>query len=865
MATRDKAPPVAPARERPSAMQSFTQRAGVLLLAVSLSFVSGPAGAQVAPRPVHAVAIETDVIELDGRGDEPAWRRAPAVGNFVQRDPVEGAAPTEPTKVRIVFDERALYFLIEAEDSRPDEIRRLLTARDLESPSDWVEVWLNPQNDRQTGYRFAVNAKGVQLDSRFSQGGSNQEVNWHAVWTSAVAASERGWCAEIRIPFSEMRFDGSTSTWGLQVLRRLARENEISTLQYLPKAASRPLLEMAELGGLDDLPPAGTLQIRPYALLGWDRHGTATDLFGRAGGDVRMQLTPSATLHVTALPDFGQVEQDPSQLNLSAFEIFQQERRQFFLDGRENLELPLSYHDFFTDHLYYSRRIGQRPSIEVDAGEHPVSDYPDATTILGAAKILARTPKGLNASMLNALTDAESATLDLDGATIEVPVASRTSFNVARLRQEVHGGRGYVGVVGTYTHRLLHPSLRGALPELAAVGGAEFDLRFGDYGLMGQALGSHVVGTSEAIDRVQRSPTNNRQRTDAVHVDYDPFQKSLDGYGIALLGGKLDGSPWRASWGGHARSSGFNTNDLGYLRTADSIQYAIDVQYRFDEPTWLSRFASLGGGVWLDKTMGAEVTGLGAEVEGEIQFRNNSWGALGVYGFAPALDTNRLRGGPAILRPGGMGVWANHSTDKRRRWDVETAATTEVLYERSYREGTIELTANVRPISSLEFSLSPSLRSFVDDLQYVDTVEEGGSPRYILGRVDAQAYSLTLRASWALGLGLTLRAYAQPFVTFGRFSQFYAVTNPRAHDYSERRRPVEHDAKSTFLDSTLRSTFVLRWDFMPGSSAYVVWTREQAYGSSEAHGLILSRDTKQLLRAPARDTFLTKVEWSWGR
>lgn len=830
----------------------------VILLAL------GPAQAREEPRVIQAIRVANDVMEVDGRADESAWKFAAVAGRFTQRDPEEGAAPTEPTFVRVAVDDRAVYVFIEARDSSPREILRFLTQRDIETPSDWLEVWLNPQNDKQTGYRFAVSARGVQLDSRFSQGGAEEEVNWHAVWTSAVTHSEEGWSAEIRIPFSELRFDRSSSTWDMQVVRRLARENETSTLSPLPKAAARPLLHMAELRGLSDLlPPASNLQIRPYTLVGWDKNARTSDFFGRAGGDARLQLTSSATLHVTAMPDFGQVQQDPSQLNLSALEIFQQERRQFFLDGRENLELRLSYDDTFNDHLYYSRRIGQMSAVEVDDGAEV--HYPGVTNILGAGKVLGRTPSGLNFSMLSAVTDAESATVDLRGAVTQVPVASRTSYNVARVRQELQGGRGYIGAVGTYTHRFLHPLLESELTKRAVVGGGEFDFRFGDYGIMGQVLGSHITGQPEAVDRIQRSSTNNRQRSDAMHVDYNPTRTSLDGYAIALAGGKFDGSPWRAYWGGHARSSGFNTNDLGFLRTADYVQYNIDVQHRFDEPTWLTRFASLGGGVWLDKTMGAEITGLGVEVESEMQLSDNSWAVLGIYGFAPALDTNLLRGGPAILRPEGMGAWGSYSTDKRRNWDVETAASGEVLAERSYREGSVEVTANLRPVSSVELSFAPSLRSFVDDLQYVDTSLEENSLEYIIGRVDAQEYSLTLRVNWSLALGLTLRAYAQPFVTLGRFSQFYLVQSPRAEEYNDRRRPTAYDAPKTFFESALRSTVVLRWDFSPGSSAYAVWTREQSHASSEERRIVLARDTMNLARAPSRDTVLVKVEWFLGQ
>lgn len=708
---------------------------------------------------------------------------------------------------------------------------------------------------------FGVNARGVQRDGRFSRSGEIFDVNWNAVWDSAVTKTDYGWSAELRIPFTQLRYVSEASEFGVQFARYLAKESEWSHFSPLPKSAARPLLHLARLTQLEDLPTSGGLALRPYGLFRFQESSEASLWEPQVGGDLLYQPTGSTTVHATFRPDFGQVEQDPSQLNLTAFEIYQTERRQFFLDGQENFLTPLAPAAGSQDQLYYSRRIGARPTTDFGLDDAGPTSYPGQTTILGAAKVLSRTNRGLSANLLTAFTERETAEFSTNGALERRTVASPSSYNVGRIAQQVQGGKGALGVSGTHVERFLDEGLVSEQTRRASSGATDFDLRFGDIGLKGQVAATHIEGSAEAIDIVQRSSTNNLHRVDAEYLDYDPERTHLTGYSAHLEGGKYDGSPWRASWGGRIRSPGFNPNDMGFLRLAVQEVWNMFVQYRFDEPNSVFRRASIDGNAWFEKSWGPEVTAAGAATHSHFQFDNNYSAWFGGLRRVENVDTRLLRGGPAMRLPGGTGWWMGVHSDPRKSADLQLQFNGDLMNQDSFRRLHFLVQGFFRPTSSLDVAVSPSFESKLDDRQYVDTRSEGGQDVYYLGRLNQETYSLTLRASWAMALGLTLRVYAMPFVSAGRYEHFYRVTDPRADAYRERRTRTQYDGDASFLSTQARSTVVLRWDFLPGSSAYAVWTHEQNGWRTDTGSVSPGRDARDLLRAGATDVIMLK--WSY--
>ena len=806
---------------------------------------------------VDARRVEDNAIEVDGAATDAAWQSAHWYEDFVQRDPKEGAAPSERTRMAVVYDSHSIYIFIRAEDREANLVFASLTRRDRPSPSDWVEVWLAPQGDRRSGYRFAVNARGVQMDARLGEGGETQDFDWNGVWTSKVSRDDNGWSAEIEIPFSELRFDAKSS-WGINVSRRIQRLNEESVLCRTPKMSPRILGHAAELKGIEGVSQTTPVSLVPYGLVGWEQQGHDGSLELRFGGDVRVGLGSASTLEATVLPDFGQVESDPSQLNLTAFEIFLPERRPFFLEGRDTFRFPLALRNWDNETLYYSRRIGQQPTRDLGLDASASVDYPKQSQILAAGKWLGRTQSGLSFGLLSAATEAERATVTENGLTTRPLVAPATSYTVARVRQDYDHGRSAIGAMATHVERITPETDRQFFVTRATAGAGDFDWRRGNVGLTGHLVGTRLEGDRLAIDAVQRSSTHYMQRPDAPYLHYDPARTTLDGWGAELVGGKFDGTPLRAGWGLRTRSPGLNPNDLGYMRRADSESAETWIEWHLDRPTPFYRSLSIGSSAWLAKTFGPEIIGSGIGVGAFSRLHNNMVVWMGAQRMREALDVSLLRGGPAFMVPGSWEGYWGFQSDDRGRTDVSLAGSWSWRDKHSLKRLGAILTFRVRPMSALTVSLAPRFERSLDDLQYVN----GDDPNaIILGRLVRTTGSLTLRANWALSPDLSLETYAMPYISAGTYTQFYRVVAPRADVYAERRVPTQYSGDDRFVAAQVRSNVVLRWDYTPGSSLYAVWAHEQTGNRSDIGRFSPFVDSYDLVKATSYDTFMIKLTY----
>lgn len=804
-----------------------------------------------------ATAVKDGSIVLDGKADEAAWLAATWYGDFVQRDPEDGAAPSERNRVAVVFDSRAIYVFVRANDGRAQQISASLTRRDRPSPSDWIEVWLAPQNDRRSGYRFAVNARGVLLDAHFGEGGETQDVDWNGIWAAKVARDPLGWSAEFEVPFSQIRVEPSAK-WGINVARRIQRLNEESVLSKTPRFATRILHYMADLKGFDRIVQTTPLLIAPFAVVGWNQEGTSSSGVLRVGGDLRLGLSAAMTLEATALPDFGQVESDPSQLNLTAFEIFLPERRPFFLEGRDTFRFPLALRNWSNETLFYSRRIGQRPGRDLGLDDDATVDYPAVSRIYGAAKLLRRSSSGTNYGVLSAFTAPEHAETIRNGETWRPLVAPPTSYTVARVRQDLDSGRSAVGVMTTHVERVVSGIDRLHFVNRATALAADFDWRQHNIGLIGHVVGTRLEGSSASLETVQTSSTHYMQRPDGFHLRYDPTRTVLDGWGAEVAGGKLDGSPLRAGIAMRARSPGLNVNDLGYMQRADTQQGEIWVDWFLNRPTYLYRSLAFGTSFWISKTFGPELTGSGFSLWGSARLHSNLVVGLWCMRTIEALDVSLLRGGPAFLMPGSwLGSWGLQ-TDDRGKLDYNFSGFWNWRDRQSLKRVQAIFTVRARPISPLTLSLAPSLERSIDALQYVN----GDDPnRIVLGRLVRTTGSLTLRANWALTPELSLETYAMPYISAGLYTQFNQVTAPRAKDYFARVAPTLYDGDDRFVASQVRSNMVLRWDYLPGSSLYLVWAHEQTLDRSNTGVFSPFIDSFDLLRAKSYDTVMLKLSY----
>jgi hypothetical protein len=867
------------------------------------------AGAARPPAPVRppprivAASRRQGPIAIDGRLDDAAWRAAPAQTAFWQREPHEGAPPRFPTEFRVVFDDRAVYVAVRAFDPEPALVRGLLTRRDVDSSSDWISVKVDSYHDRRTAFGFSVNPAGVQRDTlHFND--TEQDPSWDAVWESGAAVDGQGWSAELRIPFSQLRFPNSVEQrWGLQVLRRVQRTQELSAWSPWPKEAGQEVSLYGTMVGIRGIEPTRRLELLPYAVAGahlfepdradplLDGHDAVTGL----GADVKVGLGPSFTLSGTVNPDFGQVEADPSQVNLSAHEIFFQEKRPFFVEGTDIFRFSLGQGDGdgSVETLFYTRRIGSAPHTDpFDYGDF--ADAPDVTTIYGAGKLSGKTADGWSIGLLDAVTGQEDAVVaaEGDGAadSRRVILEPLTNYAVARVRKDLREGRTSIGAAVTSVNRSLEGT-KLALHDQAYTGGVEGVHRFWDEKWTAdfRVAGSYVHGSAEALDETQTSSVHYFQRPDADHLDYDPERTSLSGAALLWSIGKTAGGHWRVQSGADSRTPGFEANDIGFQRRADYYVQWFWAQYREDQPGDLLRNYAVNFNVSRVWDMSPQHLSTAGNVNGQVNF-HNYWGVGGGVGVDYwARDPGGLRGGPMLRRDFSYATWFNAWTDTRKPVSGNLSAFGYRAPASGSYGGNVTPLVSVQARSNLDLAVGPTLSFNLDDNQYVDAVDDmAGDTHYVLARIRQTTAALTVRASYTFSPRMGLQFYAQPFVSTGRYAEYKEAVNPLADDYEDRYYIFQPD-EITDMDGVrsidrngdgaadfsfdladfnfreLRSNLVFRWEYRPGSSLFLIWSHGRTSDSGTQDGRFgLADELSALADEPGEHVILAKLNYWLG-
>jgi len=875
-------------------------RALVPLIAATAAAAAGaPRPATAAPdkpgRVARAIRLR-GAIAVDGALDEPAWAAAEPQAEFWQREPHPGAPPRFATEFRVLYDDDALYLGIRARDPDPAQIRGRLTRRDLDSPSDWLWVGVDSYLDRRTAFAFGVNPAGVQRDMLYF---NDVEVDpgWDAVWEAATAIDRDGWVAELRIPFSQLRFSGAPEQeWGLQVVRYVHRTSEMSVWSPWPKEATQDVSLYGTLVGLRGVPSRPRLELLPYLLggvrlqpaAGGDPLRDGAGGLAGAGLDLKAGLGPSFTLSGTINPDFGQVEADPSQVNLGAGEIFFQEKRPFFLEGTDIFRFSLGQGDgdSSVETLFYTRRIGAPPRGEAE-GDHV--DAPATTTIYGAAKLSGKAA-GWSIGLIEAVTGQEVARVETAGERDRVIVEPLTSYTVGRVRRDLRGGRTSVGAAATAVHRSLDGTGLDWLHEQALAGGLELTHRFWreEWTADLRLAGSHVRGSAAALDRTQRASQRYYQRPDAEHLDYDPTRTSLSGAQLLWSAGKTAGGRWRFTIGGDGRTPGFEVNDLGFQRLADYYTQWVWGGYRDVSPGELVRDYALNLNAWSTWNTGGDHLNVGGNVNGTVNLLNQ-WGGSGGVGInLNPLDPWYLRGGPAVRRDPVFDMWAALWSSSTGRLYGGLDGYAFLVPASDSRGFGVNGTLTVQPRSNLDLAIGPTFQLTLDDNQYVEeAIGAAGEPHHVLGRLRQVTAALTVRASYTYSPRLSVQLYAQPFVSGGRYTEYKEAVAPRADDYHDRYhtfsdgevvgeadgvRSIDRDGDgaadfSFSLDDfnlrELRSNLVLRWEYRPGSTLFLVWSHGRTSAARDGR-FLPGEDLSALADEAGEHVILAKLTCWFG-
>jgi hypothetical protein len=831
---------------------------------------------------------------VDGRLDDPVWQAATPITDFTQRDPHEGQPGTERTEARIAYTDDALYVAIRAYDSHPEAIVAQLTRRDEESPSDWLAIGIDSYRDRRTAFAFFVNPAGVKRDSYLFDD-SNEDYSWDAVWEVATSRDAEGWTAEFRIPFSQLRFPKRDEhQFGFNVYRVIARLNEEQYWRLPPKNQSGMVSRFGDLIGIEGINPPRRVEVMPYAAASGtfdpaeagNPFQTGRDGRGRTGADMLVGLTSNLTLSATINPDFGQVEADPAVVNLTAFESFFPEKRPFFNEGLDVFRFPIALGDGdgANEQLFYTRRIGRAPQGEADDRGGYAQEVTE-TTILGAAKLTGKTPSGWTVGLLSALTAEERAdVVDAAGTRFSDPVEPRSLYSVGRLARDFRNGLTQIGVFATAMDRSLPRGLDD-LRRSAYAGGLKWSHRFrhDTYSVNGWLVGTRVLGSPEAIDETQRSSARYFQRPDLDYVTYDPARTSLSGFAGQFIFNKHAGGNWRFGVGVDTRSPGFEVNDIGYQRDADrSIQFTW-LNRRWLQPGKVFRRLNINFNQWYGWTYGWDRLALGGNVNLNYTLLNYWGGYFGVNRELAGLTTGALRGGPAFIRPGGTNGWGGFYTDERKTLRVGVSGSFWRGDEGAGWQYWVGPNVSWRPATNVDLSVSPSLSRGADRWQYLDTQDALGSTHYLFGDLEQTTVNLTLRGNATFTPELSLQVYAQPFVASGDFTGFKRVSDPRAARFADRFEVFEADrlmvqtgevgvdldrdgqvdldlGNPDFSYLSFRSNVVLRWEYLLGSTLFLVWQHGRSYDNHDGT-FNLGSSLDQLFRSDARNTFVVKLNY----
>jgi len=869
---------------------------GVSLAAASeglldASAEDNPYGRLYPPRVYETVRLAGEAPTIDGHLDDAAWQEGEWSGDYTQYMPTEGAEPSQPTEIKILYDDKNVYVAIRAYDD-PQKVHRYTTRRDTFA-GDIVGVCFDSYFDKRTGFEFDLNAGGSKID--LILGNDGWDTTWDAVWDGKVGMEDDAWTAEFRIPLSQLRYAShEDQVWGLHAWRLIARNREEAQWNLIPRNNTGLMHNIGELHGIRDLPKNRRIELLPHVLGELDSaRFTADDQRermmgdGSAGLDAKVGLSSNFTLDATVNPDFGQVEADPSVINLTAYETFFEEKRPFFLEGKNIFEFGLG-DGGRGDMLYYSRRIGAAPSLLPTLGEGEFTGSPPtATTILSALKVTGKTRDGLSVGVVQSLGSKETVRISRDGRERSQVVEPYTNHLAARVQKDWAKGNTILGGMVTSTHRWIDDPALAFLPDDAVTAGLDFAQYFWNRSWVLQAKGifSHVTGDPEAITALQTGAVHYFQRPDADYLEVDPTATSLSGHGGFVSFGRSGSGKWRASDSLQWISPGLELNDMGFLRQADLVQNEFSIGYEDPVPRGVLREWRVS----VDRRDAWDYGGLQTDTSTSLSARAqflNRWSLGGsLLARHDTVDTRLLRGGPSMRLSPFLHMSVDGSTDPSRRVRVSARVHTHRYADGGSSIFDVSSGLNLRLSNAFSVSADYDYSHQVDDLQYVDTPETAAGLRYVMGRIDQTTHSLTVRLNLHITPDLSIQYYGSPFVSSGSYTGFRKATDTLAAEYQDRFhlygsdeirfvpddniyevREAEGGAGSQysfdnpdFSFREFRSNLVVRWEYRPGSALYVVWSQgrtsdDALYDDSFGHNL------DALWRSEARNVFLVKLQ-----
>jgi hypothetical protein len=850
---------------------------------------------------VQAVRLQEPVV-VDGDLSEAVWRTAPEIGGFRQLQPVEGAPASQATVVRVAYDDNALYIGAEMRDSSPDSIVTRLGRRDVDANTDLFGVMIDAYHDRRSGFYFGLSAGGTLYDGTLTNDDWMDE-SWDGVWDGGVRKTDRGWTLELRIPFSQLRFQKKDEyVWGINFRRDISRRNEQDYLVYTPKNSSGFVSRFPELTGIRNIRPSRHVEVLPYVRMkaafthpgAGDPFNDGSEVSPGAGLDAKVGLGNNLTLDVTANPDFGQVEVDPAVVNLSDVETYFSEKRPFFMEGASTFRFgqggASNYWSFnwWSPTFFYSRRIGRAPQGTMP--DNDFADSPEGVHIIGAAKVSGKLPGNWNVGTLHAVTRRETAGISLNGNRSTAAIEPAAYYGVFRAQKEINDSRQGIGVIATLTERRFDDErLRSDVNSNALTFGLDgwtFLDTSKTWVIAGWTGGSRVAGTPERMAALQTGSRHYFQRPDARCVRVDSGATSLSGFAGRFTLNKQKGNVMLNSAVGFL-SPGFDLNDMGFMNRTDLINGHFGIGYKWTKPGRIFRQADMVGAVFQSYDFDGNSIWRGLFWVGEGQLLNYMRMNI-VFAYNPVtVNKFRTRGGPLTLSHQGSEYDFGFTSDDRKKWVLNLEGS---RYFTGPGDWYQQLNAGLewKPRDNLSVSAGPGVfwnREFTQWVGEFDdpTAVRTYGKRYVFGEMKQTEISANVRLNWTFTPKLSFQAYVQPLISYGLFSNYKALDRPKSYAFDVYGKDrilhangsfeIDPDgagpARSFTFDNpefdykSIRGNAVLRWEYRPGSTLYLVWTQSR-WDDSYEEPFSFRRSTERLWNAKADNIFMLKATYWWS-
>jgi hypothetical protein len=868
-------------------MKSFSYTIMILFLSLELA-------AQEQSFSPPRIYLTTDIMSasppvIDGILNDSVWSSVDWGTNFVEVNPDENTLPSVQTKFKILYDQKHLYIALKAFDPDPSTITNRLSRRDG-FVGDRINVLIDSYHDLRTAFLFTVTAAGVRGDEFVTDNGKNFDDSWNPIWTTEAVIDDEGWSAEMKIPLSQLRFNSdSVQVWGLNVARNYFKKNELSAWDRIPVGSAGWVSEAGELHGLKNIDPQKQIEIQPFTVTKLDYYEAeidnpyldGNDFSFNAGLDAKFGITNDLTLDVTINPDFGQVEADPAAIALDGFEVFNRDQRPFFVENKNIFNYQFSGN---RNNLFFSRRIGRNPQLNPEISAGSFINKPKNTTILGAAKFSGKTKNGWSIGILESMTSKEFSTVNNNGVISKQLAEPFTNYFVSRVQKDFNNNNTFLGGMFTSTNRSLNDN-ESELRKSAYSAGVDFKHQWQNraYYVDANMVVSHVKGSKESIKLTQENLIHLFNRVDASHLEVDPNRTSLTGTGGRFDFGKVGGKHWNYNGGFTWVSPELELNDLGYLRSSDDITQFANIRYRIIKPARSFRNFSIQIGQFSKYDFEGNHNRMQYDLNTDIRFVNNWTIDLG-GGYRPVNYSNStLRGGPRwrISKTGWQYFFIG--SDNRKKFYFRTGAIISQWEDNESSLFKVKAELNYQPSNALNISLEPEYNSRPNKTQYITQVFYNEDNRYVLGTIDNQTFQASLRINYTLNPNLSIQYYGQPFVSRGVFKDIKYVTNPTATNLNDRFKLYSNNQISqnqgvynidenidgsndysfdnpNFSQVQFASNLVIRWEYIPGSELFLVWSQGINSGLSSSNGLFEDFGTGILNQRP-QNIFLLKVTY----